>query len=144
MDKRTPLGFRLRTVNNALTRYIDRQAREQGIDEATISNIWILRVLYENRKSDVFQKDLEIECGLARSTVTGIVKLMERKGLIVRESVPDDLRLKKLSLTEEGIAAHKAMVKILSDAERELIRNVTMDERTAFITVLKKMQRNLR
>ena len=38
---------------------------------------------------------------MARSTVTGVVKLMERKGLIRRESVSSDARLKKLVLTEK-------------------------------------------
>lgn len=144
MEKRTPLGFRLRTMHNEITRYIDRHGREQGLDEVTLSNIWILRVLYENRKHDVFQKDLEVECGLARSTVTGIVKLMESKGLVLRESVPDDLRLKKISLTEEGLAAYKAMMKVLNDLERALLKDVTMEERSNFIATLRKMQRNLR
>lgn len=144
MDNRTPLSFRLRTLQNEITRYIDRNAREQGVDEVTLSNVWVLRVLYENRKSEVFQKDLEIECGLARSTVTGIVKLMECKGLILRESVAEDLRLKKISLTEEGVAAYKLMLKVINDTERALIKDVTMDERSSFLAVLKKMQRNMR
>lgn len=144
MDKRTPLGLRLRFLQNEIARYVDRRAREEGVDETTLSNIWVLRVLYDNRKGEVFQKDLEVECGLARSTVTGIVKTMERKGLIVRESSPEDMRLKKLSLTEEGIAAHKAVMKIVNEMERTLIQNVTMEERETFLAVLRKMQRNLR
>lgn len=144
MDKRTPLGLRLRFLQNEIARYVDRRAREEGVDETTLSNIWVLRVLYDNRKGEVFQKDLEVECGLARSTVTGIVKTMERKGLIVRESSPEDMRLKRLSLTEEGIAAHKAVMKIVNEMERTLIQNVTMEERETFLAVLRKMQRNLR
>ena len=144
MEKKTPLGFRLRTLNNEINRYLDRRAREQGLDDATLSNMWVLRVLYENRRHDVFQKDLEVECGLARSTVTGIVKLMESKGLLRRESVPEDLRLKKLTLTEEGIAAHKTMVHISAELERTLTKGVTVDERAAFAAMLRRMQRNLR
>ena len=87
-------------LQNEVIRFIDQRARNKGLDEVTLSNGWILKTLYENPGRDVFQKDIEAECGMARSTVAGVVKLMERKGLIRRESVASDARLKKaLQLT---------------------------------------------
>lgn len=52
----------------------------------------------------VFQRDIEKAFGLSRSTATGILKLMEKNGLIQRESVASDARLKSLIPTEK--AAH--------------------------------------
>ena len=103
------IGFQLRMLQNEVVRFIDQRARAEGLDEVTQSNGWILKTLYENQNRDIFQKDIETECGMARSTVTGVVKLMERKGLIRRESVSSDARLKKLVLTEKGISAHRTM-----------------------------------
>ncbi len=50
----------------------------------------------------------------------------------------------KLTLTEEGIAAHKTMVRISAELERALTKDVTVDERAAFAAMLRRMQRNLR
>lgn len=44
----------------------------------------------------VFQKDVEDAFGLSRSTATGILQLLERDGVIRRESVAYDARLKSL------------------------------------------------
>ena len=70
-------------------------ARERGVDELTAMHGWILGYLCRNEHKDIFQKDIEAEFKICRSTVTNILKLMEKKGYIKRESVPYDARLKK-------------------------------------------------
>ena len=46
--------------------------------------LFILEYLYQHQQQDVFQRDLEAEFHVRRSTVTGILKGMEKKGLIQR------------------------------------------------------------
>ena len=43
----------------------------------------------------MFQRDVEQVFSLSRSTATGILQQLEEKGLLRRESVPSDARLKK-------------------------------------------------
>lgn len=58
---------------------------------------------------------------MSRATASNMLQLMERKGLIVRESVSRDARLKKISLTEKA----KNMV-AKSDADiREMEQLIT-------------------
>ena len=71
---------------------------------------------------------------MARSTVTGVVKLMERKGLIRRESVSSDARLKKLVLTEKGISAHRTMYGIIQECEKSSCRGYDAG-RTAMVSL---------
>ena len=40
---------------------------------------------------------------MARSTASGILQSMEKKQLIIRESIPRDARLKRLVLTPKGM-----------------------------------------
>lgn len=54
------------------------------------------------RKRDVFQKDIEKCLKLTNPTVTGIVKRLEEKKLIVRCPSTDDARYKCLHLTKQG------------------------------------------
>ena len=93
-------------------------ARERGVDELTAMHGWILGYLCRNEDKDIFQKDIEAEFKICRSTVTNILKLMEKKGYIRRESVPYDARLKKLVLTDTGRELHektKDMIDILKE-----------------------------
>ena len=64
------IGFQLRMLQNEVVRFIDQRARAEGLDEVTQSNGWILKTLYENQNRDIFQKDIETECGMARSQAT--------------------------------------------------------------------------
>lgn len=50
-------------------------------------NGWVIVYLAHNSDRDVFQRDLEERFNVRRSTVSNILSLMEKKGLIKRESV---------------------------------------------------------
>ena len=98
--KKRKIGHELRTLDNILSRNLMAAARERGVDELTAMHGWILGYLCRNEHKDIFQKDIEAEFKICRSTVTNILKLMEKKGYIKRESVPYDARLKKLRSEE--------------------------------------------
>ena len=74
-----------------------------------------------HRDEPVFQRDIEREFSITRSTVTNILQLMERKGYIQRLSVPQDARLKQLVLTEEGIQRHEKTL-LTEEENAELLR----------------------
>ena len=95
----------IRRVDNLIFRKINQFARENGVEQATPMHGWIIEYLYRHRDEPVFQRDIEREFSITRSTVTNILQLMERKGYIQRLSVPQDARLKQLVLTEEASAA---------------------------------------
>ena len=59
-----------------------------------------------SQRSAGLSEDNRVYFGVNRSTVTSIVKLMEKKGYIERENVPGDARLKKLILTPLGEEMH--------------------------------------
>ena len=94
-------------MDNLIFRKINQFARENDVEQATPMHGWIIGYLYRHRDTPVFQRDIEREFSITRSTVTNILQLMERKGYIERRSVPQDARLKQLVLTEEGICFHE-------------------------------------
>lgn len=97
----------LRRVNNLIFRKIGQIARTNGVEAVTPMHGWIMEYLYRNSDTPVFQRDIEREFSITRSTVTNILQLMERKGYIERQSVPQDARLKRLVLTEREPASVK-------------------------------------
>lgn len=137
------IGFEIRRLDNLLMRNILCSVRKLGLDELTVMNGWILGYLCNNPDRDIFQRDIEMEFCIGRSTVTNIVKLMEKKGMLYRESVPKDARLKKLVLTEKGREAHEIGKHIVDQLEEDLTRGISREELDTFLSVLNKLKRNV-
>ena len=69
--------------------------RNQPIDKVIKADLTIMQkhilkfILLETMHKDLYQKDIEEEFQIRKSTVTGILKLMEKHGYIYRESVKE-------------------------------------------------------
>ena len=98
-------------------------------------------LLAQNR--DIFQKDIEEEYSLRPSTATELLKQMEKNGLIVREPVSYDNRLKKIVLTEKALLYRQQVVKDLTDLEKALVKGIPEKDLEVFFDVMEKMMDNL-
>lgn len=114
----------IRRVDNLIFRKINQFARENDVEQAT----------------PVFQRDIEREFSITRSTVTNILQLMERKGYIERRSVPQDARLKQLVLTEEGICFHEKTMLCFHQTDDYVAGLLTAEENTELLRLLNKLR----
>ena len=73
------------------------QARISGVSGSQARLLAVLSIV--SMEQDIFQKDIEEEFGIRPSSVTGLLQALEQEGLISRESVSTDGRLKKIVLT---------------------------------------------
>ena len=92
---------------HALSHHLRRRSPvSEGGGELTHMQRHILfYILMESLNREIYQKDVEEEFHIRRSTATGMLQLMEKSGFITRESVPQDARLKKIVPTKKaGIA----------------------------------------
>ncbi len=142
MDKERMVCFRIRALNNAIKRDIERTHLPE-LDASTGIHGWAIGYFYRNRDRDVFQRDFEEEFSIRRSTATKMLQLMEKNGLIVRSPVEYDARLKKITLTEKAINIHKLIVKDIDNREERITRNISDDELAAFLHTLAKLKANL-
>lgn len=133
----------IKALNHIITRKIFAYADRAGVDKVTVMHGWIMCYIDENRDRDIYQKDLETEFGISRSTVTNILKLMEKKGYIERVSVENDARLKKLILTERGKNTSSILKKTLNDNEERVNRLLSDDEFKTFFKLIKKLRSGL-
>ena len=67
----------------------------------------------------VYQKDLESAFHIRRSTASGILQIMVRDGLLVREPVEGDARLKRLVLTPIAMEQLAEMQQDILHAEQK-------------------------
>ncbi|MBD5130259.1 MAG: MarR family transcriptional regulator [Ruminococcaceae bacterium] len=145
MDKRG-IGVRLRLLNNAVRRYIDRYADgKKALDTLSCSNGWIIGYVCEMNECgrDVFQKDFENNFGITRSTASKVLGLMEKKGLIERVNVSHDARLKKIVPTERSLEIGRIIKEDNEKMEHLLIKGFSPTELEQLYVYLERMQVNL-
>ena len=92
---------------------------------------------------DVFQKDIEEEYSIRPSTATELLKQMEANGLIRREPVAYDNRLKKIVLTDKALVYKQQVVEDLTSLEKTLTKGISEKNMEVFFEVIEKMMDNL-
>lgn len=140
MEEKRIVGYEIHTLDNMIGRLIAVQLEKEGL---THMQSWIIRYLYEHSDENIFQRDLEAQFHIARSTASGILQLMEKRGLLTREPVPGDARLKRLILTEKGIDKQLAVMNLLAQMEAFLQSGISDEELDSFINIIHHMKRTI-
>ncbi len=141
--KQRQVGPELKALSNLIKRYIDNNLVKPHEDNVTGMQGWIAGYIASRGEDDVYQRDLEAEFNMRRSTATVILQLMEKNGLIIRTSVPRDARLKKIELTQK---AQKIICEIdegIQTMEAKLAEGISDEEMRVFYTVIDKIKKNL-
>ena len=137
------LGFELHRSSRLVKRYMDNDATKLYVDKMTGTHGWAIGFFYHNRDRDVFQKDFEQEFNIRRSTASNILALIEKNGLITRESVPYDARLKKITLTQKALDVQSVVEKAFESLEDTIKKDITEEELRVFFRVIDKINNNL-
>ena len=98
-------------------------------------------VLAQNH--DVFQKDIEEEFSLRPPTATQLLKKMEQDGLIRREVMAEDGRLKRILVNEKALQYKDVVIEDLTNLEEALIRGISQEKMNIFFEVIEKMMENV-
>jgi len=137
------IGSELWSLGNMIRRYFESASHRKENDEITGNNGRIIRFLADNAHRDVYQKHLEEEFGITRSTASKVLRLMEQKGLIVRQTVERDARLKKIVLTDKAWEIYSLMRHDKEKLEQQLVRGFTEDEITTLYAYIQRMKNNI-
>lgn len=140
------IGVELRRLSNLVCRYFDQQSNKKQVDAITGTNGWIIGYIarQEAQGNAVFQRDLEGRFGITRSTASKVVNLMVQKGLIAQVSVPDDRRLKRLTLTARAEELKHLMDEDHQRFEQTLRRGLSEKEIATLFDLLDRLQGNLK
>lgn len=139
----TQIGLELRRLNNLTRRYVDNHTNKKVVDSITGTNGWVISYLAEHDGQDVFQRDLEMHFDITRSTASKVINLMVQKGLVRRECVPQDARLKKLVLTQKAREVSAMMAADRDAVEARLTRGFTLEETDLLYSFLLRMKQNM-
>lgn len=143
-EKNRFLGKELKILGNKIKRATMASCKAEDEDDITLANRWLIMYLYDHRDKDVFQKDIEYEFSVRRSTCSTIISLMEKKGYIERVTVEHDARLKKLVLTAKALEKCDAIHSETAEFEKTLIKGIAPEELEIFYSVLDKITDNIK
>lgn len=136
------LSFELRALVKAINRHLSETMPESA-RIATGGNARIIMFLARNRDKDIYQHTIEHKFCITRSTASRVLALMEMKGLIVRESVAHDARLKKIVLTAKADSIVACLAANGERVERRLVDGFTDEEQAALMDYVLRMRANI-
>lgn len=82
-------------------------------------------LLLETLHKVVYQKDIEEEFQIRKSTATGMLQLLEKNGFIVRESEKKDARLKRIIPTKKAEALRPSILAHIRQSETQLTTDIS-------------------
>lgn len=100
-------------------------------------------ILFETMHRDLFQKDVEKEYKIRRSTASETLQLLERKGYIYREKVESDARLKRIVPTDKALGVRRHLLSTIRKMEEQIKEGIPEHDMDVFLRVLKQISENL-
>lgn len=100
-------------------------------------------ILFETMQRDLYQKDLEKEFKVRRSTASENLRLLEKKGYLYRECAKEDARLKKIIPTEKAVCLRGQLLKSIERTEERIRQGIPEEDLRVFFRVLKQISANL-
>lgn len=107
--------------------------------DLTPSQFKILKYVTLNPEASVRQIDLETYFGMSNPTVTGIIQNLEKKGMIYRQSHPDDKRSKIIILSEKAKNARHFILETSDNIEANFTKGLIPQEKDIMRTLLLKL-----
>ncbi len=137
------IGFELRQVANIIRREIDNAVSKRNIEKLTGMQGRVIGYLCHNGEKEIFQRDIEAEFSIRRSTATTMLQTMEKHGLIKRAPVEYDARLKRILPTDIAVTRHKIFEEEINRVENQVLNGITKKEAETLLSILNKIKNNL-
>ena len=142
-DHQNEIGFQINGLSHMIRWLTHQYSGEDGERSGVGVYGWLIGFIYDNRDRDIFQRDLQQQFSVRRSTMTGILQAMEKDGMIVRRPVEWDARLKKIELTEKAVERQEKFQRNIAEIEARLSSGLTQEEKETFIRLCEKIRESL-
>lgn len=123
----------LKIAANRLSKRFDAFAKEF---DTTWMQMSIIDFINQRQDIETFQRDIEVEFFIQRSTATVLLQRMEKKNLIYRKSSNTDARQKSVFLTDKAINLADKINGYMNQQQKLLESNFSKDEIDNFEKIL--------
>ena len=140
MKEETNLGAYFKSISNALDRKFNRDLDQFDL---TLSQASTLMFLHFNQDKEISQIDIQNNFNLTNPTVTGILKRLELKGFICRTTSSSDGRRNIIRLTEKSAQLEQLLAQGIANAENQMTKGFTEEEKELLISLLGRVLVNI-
>lgn len=145
IDKKVLSDFRfgreIQKIANGFRRLADDNLNQEGI---TVSQLRVLvYISCKGKEGKVYQRDLEEDFGIRRSSVTSLLQNMEKSGILTRVSSSSDGRIKEIALTEKGRVLDERLKEYILVLEEEFLKGFSEEEKELLKDFLFRLGENL-
>ena len=124
--------IRLKILANLIEREMRTSSAIENMIKMTNMHGRIISYLHRNEGRDIYQRDIEKTFMISGPSVSEVLKLMQKNGLIERQSVKHDARLKKIVLTDKGRQLDAEVQQSMDAVENEVAAMLSEEEFAAF------------
>lgn len=136
------LGKKIGYISHMIRRSIDSLDNPYGVNGKQLRLLGF--IAHESMNRELYQKDIEEELQIRRSSVTSMLQNLEKANMITRVSVSSDARLKKIVLTDLGKEVTQNTYHKVISFEDELKSLFNEDEYNQFNDYLNKLENYLK
>ena len=133
----------IKKIHNLTIRKMISLTKKENMDFISPSQIMIIKYLSESKK-EVHQKDLGDCFPLRKSTICGIVKTMQKNGLIKLTNSENDLRSKRIELTDLSKNINSKIKNSFKMFDEMIIKDIDSSDLEIFFKVCSQIQNNLK
>lgn len=141
MDEKIYIGKKINILAKRIHRKIDKEVSQYGM--TAVQGRILGFIFHRSDKKDIFQKDIEEELDIRRSSVTSVLQLMEKNGYITRVSVSEDARLKKIVITERGLEIQRKVYDSIVNIEESIRNELSDDEMKTLINLIDRLTQKI-
>ena len=141
------IGFFLSNISHSVQQYFNRLYDEYGI---TYPQSRLLTHMYKAEQSEdapppnINQRELERALGIKASSVSSLVRNLERKGFITSQRVESDTRNKRILLTPKAIELDTVIAKAVDETERSMVEGMSEADVQELLRLLAILRDNAR
>ena len=137
---------RLKCLQNLIKKNFESSDFIQAHPEMTTTKGFIIGYINWAKKEGrpVYQKDIERDYSISRSTASEFLDSLEQDGIIMRVVDQNDQRKKQLFCTEKGEELMFELHQTLNDVNIKMLEGFTEEETKTFEILLERMILNLK
>jgi DNA-binding MarR family transcriptional regulator len=129
-------------MNRIAARWNANMAEALKAHDMTTTQMRALSIL--SLSSSVTINELSVYTVIEQSTLSRTLDTLEEQGLIRRQPRPDDMRIRDVSITEEGRVAFESVWPTMYELFQQLFDGVDEEDYRLFISILHRILRNVR
>ena len=142
--KEYKLLYQIKALEQLVARLFIYSDMSDSLFHITPTQMQIIKYILKHPKENTHQKDLENILSLRRTTVSGVLKTMEKNNLIEWIIDTNDSRTKKIILNSNAKKIFASHEKIIEEIEKLAVKDIPEEELLQVLKVIKKMQNNLK